>query len=139
MFYGKNDSMFLTEDVAKDITPDWVFEDGSLQQAICYKDKALVVTTYNKLSEKYERFTYSAESVKDEDIKKLEALEEPVEISVEGAVEAYGIEPIDLTGKPDRSIDKNQRLSSDEKVTVDEEEPESTEDVIQTDNVQSAG
>lgn len=61
------------------------------------------------------------------------SLEEPVEISVEGAVEAYGIEPIDLTGKPDRSIDKNQRLSSDEKVTVDEEEPESTEDVIQTD------
>lgn len=89
--YGKNDSIFLTEDIAKDITPAWVFEDGSLQQAICYKDKALVVTTYNKLSEKYERFIYSAESVKDEDIKTLEAM-----VSIEGLVGEQEIPVIEI-------------------------------------------
>ena len=89
--YGKNDSMFLTEDIVKGINSAWVFEDGSLQQAICYKDKALVVTTYNKLSEKYERFTYSAESVKDEDIKKLESL-----VSIEGLVGEQEIPEINV-------------------------------------------
>lgn len=56
--YGANDSMFLKDSI-DEITPEWVFEDMSLQQAIVYKNGNLVVTTYNKLSEKYERFIYS--------------------------------------------------------------------------------
>lgn len=118
MFYGKNDSMFLTEDVAKDITPDWVFEDGSLQQAICYKDKALVVTTYNKLSEKYERFTYSAESVKDEDIKKLEAL-----VSIEGLVGEQEIPELEIP-----EIDKNKFADPETTEPSSEETTEGTSD-----------
>lgn len=64
--YGKSDSLFLNPDVSS-IGIDWVFEDKSLQQAICYKDSCLVATTYNKLTESYERFTYVAESVTDPD------------------------------------------------------------------------
>lgn len=62
----------------------------------------------------------------------IPTLETPFEVDITKAVDAYNIKPIDLTGKPDRSLDKNQKLSSDEKVTV-EDEPEETEDVIQTD------
>lgn len=89
--YGVHDSLFLTDDIVKNISTDWVFEDKSLQQAICYKDKALVVTTYNKLSEKYERFTYSADSVKDEDIAKLEAL-----VTIEGLVGEQAIPELEI-------------------------------------------
>lgn len=74
--YGVHDSMFLVENPKEQITPEWVFEDKSLQQAICYKDKALVVTTYNKLSEKYERFIYAADNVSDADIVKLGSIVE---------------------------------------------------------------
>ena len=89
--YGIHDSLFLTDEIVKNISTDWVFEDKSLQQAICYKDKALVVTTYNKLSEKYERFTYSADSVKDEDIAKLEAL-----VTIEGLVGEQEIPELEI-------------------------------------------
>lgn len=74
--YGVHDSMFLVENPKEQITPEWVFEDKSLQQAICYKDKALVVTTFNKLSEKYERFIYAADNVTDADIVKLGSIVE---------------------------------------------------------------
>ena len=48
--YGKNNSIFLTENIVDNINGQWAFEDKSLQQAIAYKDGALVVITYNKLS-----------------------------------------------------------------------------------------
>lgn len=76
--YGRNDSLFLADNVAEDITAEWVFEDKSLQQALCYKNGTLVVTTYNKLSEKYERFEYAVSSASDSTITELEKL---VEIS----------------------------------------------------------
>ena len=63
--YGKNDSIFKHSDIAADITRDWVFEDASLQQAIVYKDNCLVVTTYNKITEKYEQFIYAYNDVTD--------------------------------------------------------------------------
>lgn len=74
--YGVNDSMFLTNDIIKNINSDWVFDDKSLQQAIIYKDGALVVTTYNKLSEMYERFVYATEGVKDSTVKEIENMVE---------------------------------------------------------------
>lgn len=61
------------------------------------------------------------------------SLEEPMEVDTSKAVEAYNIRPIDLTGKPDRSIDQNQQLASEEQVVIDDDTPEKTEDVIQTD------
>lgn len=55
-------------------------------------------------------------------------LETPVDINITKTVEAYNIKPIDLTGKPDRSLDKNQNLSGEEKTTLDEEESEPVEE-----------
>lgn len=57
------------------------------------------------------------------------SLETPFEVDITKAVEAYNIKSIDLTGKPDRSLDKNQKLASDDK-TIVKEDPEDTEDVI---------
>lgn len=74
--YGRNDSLFLTDNITKDITDNWVFEDKSLQQALCYKNGTLVVTTYNKLSEKYERFDYAVSGASDSTIEELEKLVE---------------------------------------------------------------
>ena len=68
--YGANDSVFLLQ--MSEITPDWVFEDKSLQQAITYKNGILIVTTYNKLSEKYERFIYALDGADESTIKELE-------------------------------------------------------------------
>lgn len=78
--YGRNDSMFLEDNVSA-IDHSWVFEDGALQQAIIYKEGTLVVTTYNKLSEKYERFIYSIEKAKAELIAEIEAM-----VNIEGLV-----------------------------------------------------
>lgn len=75
-WYGENDSMFFLTPSA--MTPEWVFEDKSLQQAICYKDGVLVVTTYNKLSTNYERFVYA---LADADEKIATELEKLVEIN----------------------------------------------------------
>lgn len=71
--YGANDSMFFLSNVSS-INSDWVFEDKSLQQAIIYKDGNLVVTTYNKLSKKYERFIYSRGDADESQIPALEAM-----------------------------------------------------------------
>lgn len=121
--YGIHDSLFLTDDIAKSISTDWVFEDKSLQQAICYKDKALVVTTYNKLSEKYERFIYSADSVKDEDIAKLEAL-----VSIEGLVGEQEIpelkvpeaDPKDFVKETEKPTEATTETSSEASSETDE-------------------
>lgn len=73
-WYGQNDSMFFR--MPTDMTPEWVFEDKSLQQAICYKDGVLVVTTYNKLSTNYERFVYALASADEKIAGELEKLVE---------------------------------------------------------------
>ena len=94
--YSKNDSLFLNDSLiavpqeesdtdCMEKAKEWVFEDKALQQALCYKDGSLVVTTYNKLSEKYERFEYAVAGT-DEKITK--ALEDLVEIkNLVGVVE----------------------------------------------------
>lgn len=94
-----------------------------MQQAICYKDKALVVTTYNKLSEKYERFIYSADSVKDEDIAKLEAL-----VSIEGLVGEQEIpelkvpeaDPKDFVKETEKPTEATTETSSEASSETDE-------------------
>lgn len=73
--YGQHDSVFFRSPSA--ITPEnFVFEDKSLQQAIVYKDGVLVVTTFNKLSKQYERFTYSLKGVDTSIVPTLEKLVE---------------------------------------------------------------
>lgn len=94
--YSKNNSLFLddyliavpqeeTDTDCMEKAKEWVFEDKALQQALCYKDGSLVVTTYNKLSEKYERFEYAVSGT---DEKNTKALEDLVEIqNLVGVVE----------------------------------------------------
>jgi len=72
--YGVNDSIFLHESLSDEVNRDWVFEETGLQQSMVYKDGALVVTTYNKLSKKYERFIYETETVSDDLVSELENL-----------------------------------------------------------------
>lgn len=103
--YGLNDSMFLVDDMKKEITPEWVFEDKSLQQAICYKDKALVVTTYNKLSEKYERFLYAVDGVTDDDMIKLGSI-----VEIKGLV---GIQELPEIVAPDVAPTNTNTTSTD--------------------------
>ena len=61
---------------ATDKAREWVFEDKALQQALCYKDGSLVVTTYNKLSEKYERFEYAVAGTDEKITRELENMVE---------------------------------------------------------------
>ena len=89
--YGKGDSLFFND--VNSLNYEWVFEDKSLQQAIIYKDNALVVTTFNKLSEKYERFIYKRSGVTDDTIKEIEKM---VEIN-----KLVGIQEIESTEKAD--------------------------------------
>ena len=63
ILYGQHDSVFYRDPKDIVVPEKFVFEDKSLQQAICYKDGVLVVTTYNKLSKAYERFTYAMKEV----------------------------------------------------------------------------
>ena len=72
--YGVNDSIFLHDSLEDEVNRDWVFEETGLQQSMVYKDGALVVTTYNKLSKKYERFIYATETTSDTLIAELENL-----------------------------------------------------------------
>ena len=78
--YGLKNSIFTQENVGETNYP-WVFEDGALQQAIVYKQNTLVVTTYNKLSEKYERFIYSTEKVDNKLVTEIESM-----VNIEGLV-----------------------------------------------------
>lgn len=116
--YGKKESLFLKEDVSK-LGTDWVFEDRSLQQTICYKDRCLVVITYNKLTEKYELFTYSAENVTDSDIKKLENM-----VKIEGLVGNRGIPEIEIPKQDMNEIVKKQQENADDRDELGEADAE---------------
>lgn len=69
-YYGEKNSMFFNS--PSEINEKWVFEDKALQQAIVYKDGVLVATTYNKLSDSYERFVYARSDADSSIIKDLE-------------------------------------------------------------------
>lgn len=78
--YGVSNSLFTGENLAA-TDYSWVFEDGALQQAIIYKQDMLVVTTYNKLSEKYERFIYSVNAIDENLVAEIEKM-----VNIEGLV-----------------------------------------------------
>ena len=127
--YGANDSIFLKE--TEEITPEWVFEDKSLQQAIVYKDGNLVVTTYNKISQKYERFIYSKG---DADEKKIPELEGMVDIkNLVGVKEIEKSEPAKTTKKDDNSS------KADDDSSKTEPESSSQADSSQTDTSSQTG
>lgn len=147
MWYGKNDSMFFN--APSDITPEWVFEDKSLQQAICYKDGVLVVTTYNKLSTNYERFVYA---LADADEKIATELEKLVEINnlVGLFDESALVEPKpedtegeDATGETTTSTSEVSKEEATTETTVSENATENlseevTEEVTETEEATEA-
>lgn len=115
--YGEDDSMFFYS--PKDITSKWVFEDKALQQGIAYKDGVLVVTTYNKLSNNYERFIYAKADTSDSTIKGLENL---VEIkNLIGVQEAETATAPDEVPEPTGSTEETQETAE---VPFGESEPE---------------
>lgn len=115
--YGEADSMFYV--YPTEMNKNWVFEDKSLQQAICYKNGTLLVTTYNKLSDSYERYVY-ATSASDENIKK--ELEDLVEIK-----NLVGIVEVKIYTK-----------SVDEKNTDENEEAEVTTAPSETEKIEAS-
>lgn len=122
IYYGQNDSVFFRS--PEEITPEnYVFEDKSLQQSICYKDGVLVVTSYNKLSGIYERFTYSlkgdgSDATKALNAKVAEELERMVEINnlvgIQDISEATEVEALDTkdTENEDTESSKSEETTS---------------------------
>lgn len=114
-YYGEKDSMFFH--APADMNEKWVFEDKALQQAIVYKDGILVATTYNKLSDSYERFIY-ARSDADSSITK--SLEDMVVInSLVGVVEEAKV-----SQSPEDTADTGENSETD---ATSEESSEETE------------
>lgn len=114
-YYGEKDSMFFH--APADMNEKWVFEDKALQQAIAYKDGILVATTYNKLSDSYERFIY-ARSDADSSITK--SLEDMVVInSLVGVVEEAKV-----SQSPEDTADTGEKSETD---ATSEESSEETE------------
>lgn len=115
ILYGQHDSVFFRSPA--EITPEnFVFEDKSLQQAICYKDGVLVVTTYNKLSANYERFTYA---LKGADGKIADNLEKMVAIN-----KLVGIQEIPEENPEIETSDKKDSSNTDVSKETDKETDE---------------
>lgn len=66
--YGLSDSIFTCDNINK----DWVFEDKNLQQGISYSNGNMVIISYNKLSESYEKFLYKQENADESKLNELE-------------------------------------------------------------------
>lgn len=79
--YGKNDSLFLKKSSAGEDPLSWVFEDKALQQGIVYEDGILVVVTFNKLSESYERFIFAKGTIIESKVEEIAS-----RIEIEGLV-----------------------------------------------------
>lgn len=115
-YYGEKNSMFFH--APADMNEKWVFEDKALQQAIVYKDGILVATTYNKLSDSYERFIY-ARSDADSSITK--SLEDMVVInSLVGVVEEAKV-----SQSPEDTADTGENSETD--ATSEESSKETSE------------
>lgn len=87
--YGINDSLFENDVVFRNAPTDWVFEDKALQQTIVYKNGNLVVTTYNKLSKRYEQYIYYYGNKADESVVAITPLNELVGIPPLPEAEPY--------------------------------------------------
>ncbi len=120
--YGINDSMFLK--ATDQINPYWVFEDKALQQGIVYKDGILIVTTYNKLSDEYERFIYTKTDANTENLQKLEDL-----VVIKDLV---GVQPVEVKSTvvaPVLEQSVEEERSKQEQIHIEEEQAENTNDV----------
>ena len=121
ILYGQHDSVFFIDPADVAIPEKFVFEDQSLQQAICYKDGVLVVTTYNKLSNAYERFTYA---MKELDGKKVDG---KIADELEKMVAINKLVGIQLIPEGDEFVTDAEDTTED--IKADEKEEKMTEEV----------
>ena len=123
--YGENESVFKKN--MSEITPEWVFEDKSLQQAIVYKGGNLVVTTYNKISQKYERFIYSRGDADEKIIPDIEGM-----VNIKNLV---GVQEVKKTEAPKTKgkTDKNDSSKVDESSKTEENSSSETDSSSQSD------
>lgn len=123
--YGENESIFKKD--MSEITPEWVFEDKSLQQAIIYKGGNLVVTTYNKISQKYERFIYSRGDADEKIIPDIEGM-----VNIKNLV---GVQEVKKTEAPKtkEKTDKNDSSKVDESSKTEENSSSETDSSSQSD------
>ncbi len=119
--YGQLNSLFLKDDVSK-LGTNWVFEDRALMQAIVYKDKTLVVTTYNKLSQKYERFIYAVDKIDEAKVTELEKL-----VNIEGLV---GVIDVSRAEVPNISISSTDTAAESSAVATS-----APEDAVSDENI----
>jgi hypothetical protein len=140
--YGQRDSVFFRNPQDVIVPEKFVFEDKSLQQAICYKDGVLVVTTYNKLSKAYERFTYAMKEIDGEkvDSKIADELEKMVAINKLVGIQQLPEGDEAVTVKENAVEDKKDKTDSAEKetkpnvteTTAENNNEEQTEEVTET-------
>ena len=123
--YGQTNSLFLKDDVSK-LDYNWVFEDRALMQAIVYKDKTLVVTTYNKLSQKYERFIYAVDKIDETIVTELEKM-----VNIEGLV---GVIDVSRAEVPNISISSTDTVAESSTASTSAPEEE-----IAADNSETTG
>lgn len=114
--YGKDNSIFLNSNISE-TDYSWVFEDGALQQAMVYKGETLIVTTYNKLSEKYERFIYSVNAFDNKLIAEAEKM-----VNIDGLVGVITEETY-MPSQTTTAEDEEQPTETTEIATDTEEKP----------------
>lgn len=124
--YGVKNSIFTQENVSETSYP-WVFEDGALQQAIVYKQNTLVVTTYNKLSEKYERFIYSTNKVDEKLISEIEDM-----VKIEGLVGVVEVKKSDIETVPAKPEDETPTPVQSSSVATTSAETSNADDPSET-------
>lgn len=118
IYYGQNDSVFFNS--PNEITSEnFVFKDKSLQQSICYKDGVLVVTSYNKLSAIYERFTYSLKGDGSETQKELN---KQIAAELESMVEINNLVGVQDVSETETVVTEKDNEEDTEEIESDEEE-----------------
>jgi hypothetical protein len=140
-YNAKNSVFFMDSGVEEDGTVDlqqwidFVLEDGSQSQILVYEDGVLSVTTYNKLNEQYEQFTYYVSGKTDEQVEavvnitdtdKLVGKNNKITLYEEGS----GSTEIDET-EEDATAEEDETSEEEETDTDGYEEP-ATEETSET-------
>ena len=126
--YGESESIFKKD--LEQITPEWVFEDKSLQQAIVYKGGNLVVTTYNKISQKYERFIYSRGDADEKLIPEIEGM-----VNIKNLV---GVQEVKKAETPKEKTEKDSSSQTDSSSELEKSDSSSVDESSSVDDSSSS-
>jgi hypothetical protein len=133
-YNAKNSVFFMDSGVAEDGTVDlqqwidFVLEDGSQSQILVYEDGVLSVTTYNKLNEQYEQFTYYVSGKTDEQVEAVVNITDTDKlVGKNNKITLYeeGFTAVDET-EEEPTVEEDETSGDEETDTGYEEEPEET-------------